>query len=523
MRAALYARYSTDLQSTASLADQYRLCEDRAAALNIEVVARHGDQAISGSTPVAQRPGGRAMLADALAGRIDALFVESLDRLSRDQVELERIVRRLEHQQIRIIGVSDGYDSAGAGRKVIRAVRGIVAELYLDDLRAKVHRGLVGKVSAGFAVTGRSFGYRIVRNSEAGSHYEIDDREARWVREIFERYAGGQGVARIAHDLNGMGAPSPRGGTWVVSALYGSPVKGSGVLNNELYIGRAIWNRSQWLKDPDTGKRRRIDRPRDEWMVTEVPQLRIVNADLWAAVRRRIDDGRDATGHKRAFRPARTLFGGLLACPHCGGPVIAISATHYGCNARKDRGAAVCAGFTIRRTLVDQRLLSVVHDELLSPEALIEFDRACAAVRAGRSAGQTTPAARIQALSAEIGRLVDAIASVGISDALAARLRAAEAERTQLQALATRKPTAGQPREALRRYLADLGGALEHDRERARALLAELLGRMRLELRGEGEVWAQMQTGRALEIAAGQSITVVAETRMHRYRWLRIR
>jgi len=36
-------------------------------------------------------------------------------------------------------------------------------------------------------------------------------------------------------------------------------------------------------------------------------------------------------------------------------------------------------------------------------------------------------------------------------------------------------------------------------------------------------VWAEMQTGRALEIAAGQSITVVAETRMHRYRWLRIR
>lgn len=64
MRAALYARYSTDLQSTASLADQFRLCEERAAALSIDVVARHGDQAISGSTPVAQRPGGRAMLAE---------------------------------------------------------------------------------------------------------------------------------------------------------------------------------------------------------------------------------------------------------------------------------------------------------------------------------------------------------------------------------------------------------------------------------------------------------------------------
>ena len=156
-------------------------------------------------------------------------------------------------------------------------------------------------------------------------------------------------MARIAHDLNGMGAPSPRSGTWVVSALHGGPVKGSGVLNNELYIGRAIWNRSQWLKDPTPASGGEIDRPRDEWMVTEAPQLRIVNADLWAAVRRRIDDGRDATGLARIPACAH-LFGGLLACPHCGGPVIAISATHYGCNARKDRGAAVCAGFTIRRT-----------------------------------------------------------------------------------------------------------------------------------------------------------------------------
>ncbi|MGD9945499.1 MAG: recombinase family protein [Burkholderiaceae bacterium] len=100
---------------------------------------------------------------------------------------------------------------------------------------------------------GGSFGYRLVRDSEAGSRLEIDDREARWVREIFERYASGQGVARIAHELNRLGAPSPRGGRWAVSALYGSPAKGSGVLNNELYVGRLIWNRSQWLKTPTRG------------------------------------------------------------------------------------------------------------------------------------------------------------------------------------------------------------------------------------------------------------------------------
>ena len=158
MTAAIYARYSTDRQSEASLDDQFRVCEVRAVAEGIAVTARHGDQGISGSTPVAQRPGGRALLADALARRVNVVLVESLDRISRDQVELERTVRRFEHHGIRLIGVCDGYDSSAAGRKVIRAVRGIVAEPYLDDLRAKTHRGLAGKHLAGFSAGGRSYG-----------------------------------------------------------------------------------------------------------------------------------------------------------------------------------------------------------------------------------------------------------------------------------------------------------------------------------------------------------------------------
>ena len=44
--------------------------------------------------------------------------------------------------------------------------------------------------------------------------------------------------------------------------------------------GRLVWNRRQWLKDPDSGRRRYVDRPREEWQVREVPELRIVPAEL---------------------------------------------------------------------------------------------------------------------------------------------------------------------------------------------------------------------------------------------------
>src|SRR5574340_160364 len=111
MRAAIYARYSPDRQSETSLADPFRRARDRAAALGLTVAAEHGDDAISASIPVGARPGGKALLADALAGRCDVVLLEGLDRLSREIGEQERIVKRLEHRGIRIIGIADGYDS----------------------------------------------------------------------------------------------------------------------------------------------------------------------------------------------------------------------------------------------------------------------------------------------------------------------------------------------------------------------------------------------------------------------------
>lgn len=57
------------------------------------------------------RPQYQAMLAAAGRGEIDILLLDDLSRLSRDQVESEQVIRRLEFHGVRIIAVSDGYDS----------------------------------------------------------------------------------------------------------------------------------------------------------------------------------------------------------------------------------------------------------------------------------------------------------------------------------------------------------------------------------------------------------------------------
>ncbi len=84
---------------------------------------------------------------------------------------------------------------------------------------------------------------------------EINEIEVAVVRRVFTAYADGMSPNRIADRLNREDIPGPRGGKWDKSTIHGNPKRGTGVLNNELYIGQMVWNRQKLVKDPQTGKR----------------------------------------------------------------------------------------------------------------------------------------------------------------------------------------------------------------------------------------------------------------------------
>lgn len=508
MRVALYARFSSDLQRQTSIDDQLRAARARAVAEGWRVVIERSDSAVSGATPFALRPGSKALLADALAGRFDVLIVEGLDRTFRDVGEQEQIVKRFEHRGLRIIGTSDGYDTQAKGRKVMRIARGLVNELYLDDLSDKTRRGLAGQFERGMSAGGRSYGYR-TEDAGNGRRMVIDEAEAKHVRWIFERYVEGWSPVSIAHELNRLGVPSPRGGTWAVSSIHGSAARGLGLLNNELYVGRVLWNRRQWLKDPETGKRRYVERPREEWQIREQAELRIIDAAIWDAARSRMDGaavrGASIAEAKRTARPARTLFGGMMVCECCGGPIVAVDPRRYGCSVRKDRGPAACANaHSFPRKALDTRLLAVVREDLEDAGAVALYqDRARALVAERlRADGETSQDGRkrLDELQEELGRLVDAMTRHGYSQALGERLRALETERAKLQQRVVRDAMPGAEdlvAAMVARYRAsmlDLKERLEGDldRQRTRDLLREMLGPVRIERDADGATWAQM-------------------------------
>lgn len=521
MKAAIYARYSSDKQRETSIEDQRRKCEHSAQPEGWPITTIYSDRAISGTR--ADRPEYQHMLADAKARKFDILLVDDLSRLSRDQVEIEQTLRRLEHWGIRVIGVSDGYDSASKSRKVQRGVRGLVNELYIDDLREKTHRGLAGQALKGNNCGGRAYGYRHLpiedptRRDEYGrpvviaARREPDPDQAKWVKFIFEKYADGYAPRSIASELNRLKIPSP-GATWKRTKRrkdakwLGSTI--NAMLDNPLYVGHSTWNRSQWVKDPETGKRLRRKRPKSEWIVNEDEKLRLVDQRTWETVRaRRKDRALLADNQHSDNRPRhKYLFSGLLVCAGCGQKFIISDAYRYGCGSHINGGKHACGNkLRVSRSVVEELLLDGIKHKLFAPELLEEYKRETARLlaqekRCHRPDTDQTRAA-LAKVEREIENIMAAIKAGILTPTTQAELEKAETERARaLTALngethnwdrvADILPRAA---ERYRKLVADLGTTAQRDTTRARAQVKALIkGRVLLHPTDQGHLVAEM-------------------------------
>jgi site-specific DNA recombinase len=244
-------------------------------------------------------------------------------------------------------------------------LKGTMNALFLKDLAHKTRRGLEGRIRQGKSGGGLCFGYDVVRKADASGealHGErhINEVEAAIVRRIFQEFAQGRSPRAIAQSLNKEDVPGPAGGSWGPSTIYGNWQRGTGILNNELYIGRLVWNRQRFIKDPNTGRRQARLNPESKWVIEEVPHLRIIEDSLWISVKERQRESRSRVMTKdkgirseRARRPSY-LLSGLLKCGVCGGGFSKISQSHYGCSTARNKGT--CNNLlTVRRDELEAR------------------------------------------------------------------------------------------------------------------------------------------------------------------------
>jgi site-specific DNA recombinase len=491
MRTAAYARYSTDMQREASLEDQLRNIRTRCAREGWQEPVVYSDAAISGAR--SDRPGFRQLLADAASHRFDMLLVDDLSRLSRDKDDTGKAIKRLTFAGVRVVGVSDGTDTSRDGYELDTGIRAVIGEHYLRDLAKKTHRGLTGRALSGASAGGLPYGYRVAGVGRRA----IDDEQAAVVRRIFAEYLAGMSPRAIAAALNHEGVKSPRGDTWCQSGINGDRRRGIGILANPIYCGRQIWNRSRWIKHPDTGRRLRQERPEAEWIVQEHAELAIVDVATWRAVQARLRGRSKDNNGAAARRMPSHLLSGILRCECCGGPLTAVDRYRYGCARRKDRGEAVCTSkLRVSRTATEGAILAGIRTALLTDDAWRIAERAIAAALKRAQPDMSALESQIRAAERDRTNILAALRAGIITPSTKAELL--DAEQRLEQARAAREAAQRyQPAQMLpraRQRWEQLVGELETVREipKAREAIRELVGERIVLRNANGAIYAEI-------------------------------
>jgi len=369
------------------------------------------------------------------------------------------------------------------------------------------------------------------------------------VRCIFAEFAAGKSPRRIAIGLNRDHVPGPRGGEWDASTVNGNAARGTGILNNELYIGRLVWNRLRYVKDPATGKRISRLNELDRWIVHDVPELRIVPQEVWEAVKKR------QRALKRDTRPdvrekpfweqqrPRFLMTGLAKCGACGSSYVKVSANLFGCAAARNRGT--CNNrLNMHVETLEAMILAGLRTQLMEPDLFKvfceEFHREVNRLRSHQNAAAATRRMELDQVERRIRRIVELITDDDAPvRALKQELVILEVQQLRLQgelAAADAPAPLLHPNlaEIYRQRVERLHEALRDDGTRSEAfeLIRSLIDEIRLvpedrklrvELRGElAGILALAADTKKLgnENAAGlaEQIKMIAGTRNHLYR-----
>ena len=198
----------------------------------------------------------------------------------------------------------------------------------------------------------------------------------------------------------GSKVPGPSGEGWAPSTINGNWRRGTGILNNELYIGRLVWNRQSFIKNPENGRRVARLNPASEWIVKDVPELRIVDQELWDRVKARQQGLRRNQAFHEKQRP-RMLLSFLLKCGVCGGGFSKVSEKHYGCSTARNKGT--CDNrLTVRQDELEGLVLAALQERLMDPALLEEF---CAEYTAHLNRLRGAKNASLAAAKAELDKL----------------------------------------------------------------------------------------------------------------------
>jgi len=296
------------------------------------------------------------------------------------------MVLKFNYLQVKIISVSDGIVTGDDNSKLGVQIRGLINELYLDDLKKKTMRGLEGQKIRGFSTGENVYGYhtkpvgelKLNRKGQAkydGMVHRINPDEADIIKRIYKEFISCKSIAKIAKGLNEDKVPTKRGhsGGWNTSTV-------SRILKNEKYIGHWIWRKYKNIRDPMTGKIKKVSRSEKEQLPAYKEDLIIIDNDTWQKAQKRwqalngtfpVRKGSNKSQKSYIHSSPVHLLSGLMRCQLCDGAIVLISGKsggYYGCYNAKRK---TCSNtLLVPRKRIENTIISELKEKILTLENL---------------------------------------------------------------------------------------------------------------------------------------------------------
>lgn len=325
------------------------------------------------------RPELKRLMEDCRNGRIHAVVVTALDRITRSLRDLIRLVDFFAETKVRFISITQNIDSESPFGRFMRDLLGLIARLERETGAVRVatdmhHRALLGKWNGGMVPYGYTTQQRILKEMskkglpEAGARLVaakqtpepkklyIDPQEAEVIKKIFEIFIETRSLRKTANFLNSLGIKPRHSNTWAVATIHK-------ILTHPVRVGKISYGKTK--TDIETGKLTNVNR--EEWKEVLGQHQPIVSEKLHNQVEEILKSGsRKPTRARHEY-----LLSGLLRCGKCGGSMYGATFTrkstgktyrYYKCDYHEVRGNSVCKGLSIPADHIEDFVVKTLLD-----------------------------------------------------------------------------------------------------------------------------------------------------------------
>ena len=352
MNIVAYCRVSTEKEDQLnSLEAQKKFFTEYAMRTGDTLVKLYADEGISG-TKIKKRKEFQQMLVDAETGLFEMVVVKDISRFARNTVDLLQSVRKLKALGIETQFLTANMTSMGNSEFVL-TIFGALAQEESANTSKRIKFGKKVNAEKG-RVPNIVYGY----DKTIGDYFNltINEKEAKVVRQIYKWYTeDGYGAAKIANMLNEKGIKTKRNCNWSQNATCR-------ILTNEIYTGKII-NGKEEVSDFLTGQRK--SKKEDEWLVTERPEIRIIDDDIFDKAQKILKSRHNAFNVKHERQSNKHLFSTLIKCKDCGWSFRRTVRTYknsyvrWVCSGHNGRGANSCPNAI---TVDEEELIEVLQD-----------------------------------------------------------------------------------------------------------------------------------------------------------------